>query len=104
MDTIIQKVAKKLGVEIPAYSPDMDPTKEKPTPSLEWTIPTDEVKALDKIYARTVKELAKTKKKTASSARDEKQEFKFKAKKLKKDTSCEGSGEGEIKVENELND
>uniref|UniRef100_A0A8D8EXD0 protein acetyllysine N-acetyltransferase n=1 Tax=Culex pipiens TaxID=7175 RepID=A0A8D8EXD0_CULPI len=104
VDTILQNVAKKLGVEIPAYTPDLDPTKEKPTTSLEWTIPTDEVKALDKIYAKTVKELAKTKKKTASSARDEKEEFKFKAKKLKKDTSGEGGREGEIKVENELND
>lgn len=106
VDTIIQKVAKKLGVEIPTYAPEVDPTKEKPCCTMEWTIPVDEVKALDKVYAKTVKELAKTKKKStagvASNVKDEEvdEDFKFKAKKLKKDTSNEGGGgEGEIKVE-----
>ncbi|XP_055622613.1 NAD-dependent protein deacetylase Sirt6-like [Toxorhynchites rutilus septentrionalis] len=66
VDTIIEKIAKRLGVEIPAYMDQIDPTRANPC-SLEWTIPLGDVKTLDKQYSKTIRLLTKNRKKNALS-------------------------------------
>ena len=61
VDTILEKVAKKLGVEISEYLPENDPTKQAICEQ-EWTIPSDQVKKMDKEYGAKVKELNKKRK------------------------------------------
>lgn len=56
VDQILEKVCKFLGVEISEYSPEQDPTKQKFC-EMEWTIPVDQVKALEKEYNVKVKEM-----------------------------------------------
>lgn len=46
VDTIMEKVMKRLGVELPPYSEDDDPTKQLSC-ELEWTIPPSWVKQID---------------------------------------------------------
>ncbi|ALC39277.1 Sirt6, partial [Drosophila busckii] len=48
IDNILSEVCKRLGVEIPEYSPQADPTKHSNIS--EWTLPQDNVKALDKQF------------------------------------------------------
>lgn len=54
VDTIMEKVLKRLGVEMPVYTPDDDPTKAKFC-ELEWTIPTMLLKEIDQQYTEFVK-------------------------------------------------
>lgn len=86
VDVIIEKVAKRLGVEIPSYTKAVDPTKASPC-SLEWTILCEEVKLLDKQYGKTIRELTKDRKIKSSNniRKDELNDFKCEFKKLKKE-------------------
>lgn len=51
---------KKLGLEIPSYSVDDDPTKKKDV-DLDWTIQQERVKELEKVYSAKVKGTKKRK-------------------------------------------
>lgn len=96
-----------MGVEIPAYTKEVDPTKAEPC-SLEWTIPTEEVKSLDKQYSKTVRELMKNRKRGSSGSssfkEEEVDEFEFKCKKFKKEKAEPNEGDSATtkttKVEN----
>lgn len=48
IDVILEKVCKRLGVEIPDYSEECDPTKDSSI--YEWTLSEDHVKMLDKQF------------------------------------------------------
>lgn len=60
VDIVIAKVMKRLGVEIPEYTAEIDPTKAAEL-DLEWTIPTEQVKEVEKIYNAKVKGTKKRK-------------------------------------------
>ena len=51
---------KKLGLEIPDYSKELDPTKNEDI-NLEWNIPTEQVKEIEKVYNAKVKGTKKRK-------------------------------------------
>jgi mono-ADP-ribosyltransferase sirtuin 6 len=61
VDTVLEKVCKRLGIEIPEYESANDPTK-LPVCDLEWNIPTDQIKNMDKLYSKRIKELNKKRK------------------------------------------
>ncbi|XP_058839188.1 NAD-dependent protein deacetylase Sirt6-like [Topomyia yanbarensis] len=85
VDTVIEKVAKRLGVEIPPYTEEHDPTKDNPC-SLEWTIPSEDVKALDKQYSKIIREKSNVRKQGLNNSfKDEMEDFVLKSKKLKKE-------------------
>lgn len=60
VDTIMEKVLKRLGVELPAYSQDNDPTKQTVC-DMEWTIPAKLVKEIDDQHMQMLKEIKKRK-------------------------------------------
>lgn len=60
VDTILVKVMKRLGVELPEYSEENDPTKQIPC-DLEWTIPPRLVKEIDEQHKSMLKEFKKRK-------------------------------------------
>lgn len=60
VDVIMENVMKKLGLEIPSYSVDDDPTKKKDV-DLDWTIQQERVKELEKVYNAKVKGTKKRK-------------------------------------------
>lgn len=60
VDTIMEKVVKRLGIELPTYTPDDDPTKVKFC-ELEWTIPTELLKDIDKQFTDFTKAAKKRK-------------------------------------------
>lgn len=60
VDTIMEKVLKRLGVELPDYTPDDDPTKAKFC-ELEWTIPAQLLKDTDKRCSEFMKAANKRK-------------------------------------------
>lgn len=60
VDAIMEKVMKRLGVELPDYTPDDDPTKAKFC-ELEWTISADLLKDIDKRCTEYVKAAKKRK-------------------------------------------
>ncbi|XP_017858777.1 PREDICTED: NAD-dependent protein deacetylase Sirt6 [Drosophila arizonae] len=62
IDIILEKVCKRLGVEIPEYSEDCDPTKNDNIS--EWTLPQEYVKELDKQFKEYQKTFAKSNKNT----------------------------------------
>lgn len=62
IDNILEKVCKRLGVEIPEYSEDCDPTKNDKIS--EWTLPQEYVKELDKQFKEYQKTIAKSNKNT----------------------------------------
>lgn len=50
VDDIMEKVIKRLGIEeIPEYSSDGDPTNKEDF-SINWNIPNEEIKEIEKIY------------------------------------------------------
>ncbi|EDV98976.1 NAD-dependent protein deacetylase Sirt6 [Drosophila grimshawi] len=57
IDDILTKVCKRLGIEIPDYSDESDPTKHSNI--AEWTLPQEYVKALDKLFKEHQKITAK---------------------------------------------
>lgn len=60
VDTVMEKVLKRLGVELPKFSEANDPTKQSPC-DLEWTIPPSLVKDIDEQHKRMLKEMKKRK-------------------------------------------
>lgn len=60
VDTIMEKVLKRLGVELPAYSEADDPTKQ-PICDLEWSIPIKLVKEIDDKHKQMLKDMKKRK-------------------------------------------
>lgn len=60
VDSIMEKVLKRLGIELPKYSVDNDPTKQKIC-ELEWTIGSDVIKHVDKLYSEKIKAAKKRK-------------------------------------------
>lgn len=62
---------KKLGLEIPEYSSDLDPTRNADMTSseMDWTIPTSQVKELKILYKKVCKPM-KRKRKTYMYERD----------------------------------
>lgn len=60
VDTVMEKVLKRLGVEVPAYSEKDDPTK-RTNCDLEWTIPPSWVKQIDEQHKQMLKTIKKRK-------------------------------------------
>lgn len=60
VDIVIAKLMKRLAIEVPEYTSDNDPTKVSPV-ELQWTIPSDQVKDLEKVYNAKVKGTKKRK-------------------------------------------
>lgn len=60
VDTIMEKVLKRLGVELPEYSEADDPTKRIAC-DLEWTIPIKLVKDIDDQHKQMLKDIKKRK-------------------------------------------
>lgn len=60
VDTIMEKVLKRMGVELPEYSEVDDPTKQTVC-NLEWTIPVKLVKEIDDQHKQMLKEIKKRK-------------------------------------------
>lgn len=88
VDKIMEKLCKFLGVEIPEYSADEDPTKRVPCDG-EWTIPASQVQALERVYNAQVKEMNnKKRQRDAGVAQSFEDEIKdVDKKKLKKEES-----------------
>ncbi|KAH8306736.1 hypothetical protein KR044_011619, partial [Drosophila immigrans] len=59
IDDILTKVCKRLGVEIPEYTAEMDPTKK--TNILEWTLPQKNVKEIENKFKQFQKTTVKNK-------------------------------------------
>ncbi|KAH8397627.1 hypothetical protein KR215_007857, partial [Drosophila sulfurigaster] len=55
IDEILTKVCKRLGIEIPEYSIEVDPTKKSNIS--EWTLPQENVKELDKQFKQYQKKI-----------------------------------------------
>lgn len=66
VDDILIKICKRLGVEIPDYNRNGDPTKQGDK-ILEWTINPQEIKEIDKIYNLKMKNYRKKRKLTEES-------------------------------------
>lgn len=81
----MEKVLKRLGVELPEYILDIDPTKQIPC-DLEWTIPVELVNDIDKQYKSKLKSTKKQKPTTLdqSCVKSDKQNIK----RVKKDEDC----------------
>ncbi|XP_053667492.1 NAD-dependent protein deacetylase Sirt6 [Anopheles marshallii] len=85
VDTVLEKVAKRLGVEIPEYRPEEDPTKFG-SYTAQWTINGQMVKSLEKRYDSTIKEKTKLKKRCSTiSTQQEREELQRNNKKLKQE-------------------
>ncbi|XP_055676909.1 NAD-dependent protein deacetylase Sirt6 [Lutzomyia longipalpis] len=79
VDDIMVRVLKKLGLELLEYSPESDPTTFEPQFMPDWTISSDQVKNLEKIYNAKVKERREmNKKKRPNDKSDEVDEKKSK--------------------------
>lgn len=62
VDVVMEKVMKRLGIEIPSYSVDNDPTKRTDDGvDVDWTIQQERVKELEKVYSAKVKGTKKRK-------------------------------------------
>lgn len=61
VDVILEKVCKFLGVEIDEYKVEDDPTKRVPC-DMEWTIPCQSVKSMEKEYDAKIRDLNKKRK------------------------------------------
>uniref|UniRef100_A0A1Y9H398 protein acetyllysine N-acetyltransferase n=1 Tax=Anopheles dirus TaxID=7168 RepID=A0A1Y9H398_9DIPT len=83
VDAVLEKVAKRLGVEIPEFLPEDDPTK-RDSYTVQWNITCSMVKKLEKRYDKMIQEKAKLKKRSSSTTKDEdRAELKRNNKKLK---------------------
>ncbi|KAG5879735.1 hypothetical protein JTB14_033337 [Gonioctena quinquepunctata] len=62
VDDVIVKVMKKLGLEIPEYSLEIDPTKNhQPDTVLEWNITKQDIDSIKTKYDKLVKDYKKRK-------------------------------------------
>uniref|UniRef100_A0A240PPS8 protein acetyllysine N-acetyltransferase n=1 Tax=Anopheles epiroticus TaxID=199890 RepID=A0A240PPS8_9DIPT len=94
VDTVLEKVTKRLGVEIAEYSTAEDPTKRN-SYIVQWNIDGMTVKTLEKRYDKTMKEKAKFKKlNSISSTELDRDEMKRNNKKLKREQLFNGEIEG----------
>lgn len=50
VDNVLTKVMKKLGLEIPEYSHDIDPTKRLEDTVLDWTIKKEDIVEVKNLY------------------------------------------------------
>lgn len=66
VDTIMEKVMKRLGLEIPEYSEENDPIKRTPC-EMEWTIPIKLVKNIDEQHKQMLKDIKKRKSEETSN-------------------------------------
>lgn len=55
VDDVLEKICKRLGIEIPSYNASDDPTKAPTAQNSEWTIPVQAVKELEKEYNEKLK-------------------------------------------------
>lgn len=69
VDDILEKVLKRMSIELPDYTPEIDPTKQKFC-ELEWTISADTVKSVEKMYNEKVKAERKRKSDAAAAAKN----------------------------------
>lgn len=60
VDTIMEKVIKRLGIELPEYSEKNDPTK-RPICEMEWTIAPKQLREIDEKYKEMLKNTKKRK-------------------------------------------
>lgn len=60
VDTVMEKVMKRLGVELPSYSEENDPTKQVPC-DVEWTIPPSLVSEIDEQHKKMLRDVKKRK-------------------------------------------
>ncbi|XP_017487360.1 PREDICTED: NAD-dependent protein deacetylase Sirt6-like isoform X1 [Rhagoletis zephyria] len=67
VDDILEKVCKRLGVEIPVYDVSEDPTKASDDRNCDWTISAQAVKEVEKEYNATLKEHKKQRKSLSKS-------------------------------------
>lgn len=81
----MEKVLKRLGVELPEYTLDIDPTKQKPC-DLEWTIPIELVNDIDKQYKCKLKTTKKQKPSTVDRTCIKSDEQSIK--RVKKEENC----------------
>uniref|UniRef100_A0A1Y9HEZ3 protein acetyllysine N-acetyltransferase n=1 Tax=Anopheles funestus TaxID=62324 RepID=A0A1Y9HEZ3_ANOFN len=85
VDTVMEKVAKRLGLEIPEYRLEEDPTKLH-SYTVQWTISGQMVKCFEKRYDSTIKAKGKFKKRCSTiSTQIEREEIKRNSKKLKRE-------------------
>lgn len=96
VDDVLEKVLKRMGIELPEYNVENDPTKQKFC-ELEWTIPSEMIKAMEKVYNDKVK-AARKRKSAAAEEADEKVDKK-KVKSETKDNDIKANCH-EIKIEN----
>lgn len=54
VDEVLERVMKLLGIEIPAYSENDNPTKIT-SAVVDWTVNRDDLKALEKVFQSTCK-------------------------------------------------
>lgn len=89
VDAVMEKVAKRLGVEIPEYSKETDPTKV-PLCETEWTIPNEWVKEISAALSEKTKEAKKRKSEQMDDAREKlKKSSKSKIEKAEEDQKGE---------------
>lgn len=50
MDDVLTKLMKKLGLEIPEYSNDIDPTKRADVSVLDWTFRREDINEAKQLY------------------------------------------------------
>lgn len=50
VDEVLTRVMKRLGLEIPEYSVDIDPTKRSDDSVLDWTIRKEDISAIKQLY------------------------------------------------------
>ncbi|XP_004518845.1 NAD-dependent protein deacetylase Sirt6 [Ceratitis capitata] len=67
VDDILEKVCKRLGVEIPMYDSSEDPTRIQNAHNYEWTIPVQAVKELEMEFNAKLKEYKTERKAQAES-------------------------------------
>ena len=58
------KLCKRLGIEIPEYNPNEDPTKTSNDSNSEWTLLATTVKALEKVFNAKQREASEKRKLT----------------------------------------
>ncbi|XP_041765830.1 NAD-dependent protein deacetylase Sirt6 isoform X1 [Anopheles merus] len=96
VDAVLERVAKRLGVEIPEYRREEDPTK-RDTYSVQWNIDVKMVKTLEKRYDSTIKEKNQLKKRCSTSSIDQdREELKRNNKKLKQEQPSNATNEGDL--------
>uniref|UniRef100_A0A1Y9H9L0 protein acetyllysine N-acetyltransferase n=1 Tax=Anopheles farauti TaxID=69004 RepID=A0A1Y9H9L0_9DIPT len=85
VDAVLEKVTKRLGVEIPEFQPEDDPTK-RDSYTIQWNITSSALKSLEKRYDAMIKQRTSLKKRTCSTTQDEdREELERNSIKLKKE-------------------